>query len=116
MHVGVFEIVTSLHDGFANMPKLWGSEVRKPGKIDNFADGLKEGGKGFFYGYFDGIKGLVADPINGAKKEVSCWLGLELSEHCLIIVRTLQGFLGAIKGSARSCEWPLWPVKRPGHR
>ena len=26
--------------------------------------------KGFFYGYLDGITGLVREPLEGAKKEV----------------------------------------------
>ncbi|KAK0458622.1 UDP-Glycosyltransferase/glycogen phosphorylase [Desarmillaria tabescens] len=78
---GVMKIVTNIHDGFHNMPKLYGSEVREPGKVSDFQSGLKEAGKGFVYGYYDGITGLVREPIKGAQKD---------------------GFVGAIKGSARS--------------
>ncbi|KAK0441415.1 UDP-Glycosyltransferase/glycogen phosphorylase [Armillaria borealis] len=62
---GAMRIVTSIHDGFQNAPKL----------------GLKEAGKGFVYGWYDGVTGLVREPIKGAQKD---------------------GFVGAIKGSARS--------------
>lgn len=68
--IGILEIVASVHDGFANLPTLWGSEVRKPGKANNFGEGVEEGVKGFFYSYYDGITGLVKDPIQGGKKEV----------------------------------------------
>lgn len=68
---GVLEIVGSVHDGFVNLPKLYGSETRQPGKVRTFQEGIKEGGKGFFYGYYDGIKGLVTEPMKGAEKEVS---------------------------------------------
>ncbi|KAK0185950.1 UDP-Glycosyltransferase/glycogen phosphorylase [Armillaria mellea] len=78
---GVMKIVTNIQDGFQNMPKLYGSEVREPGKVTDFKSGLKEAGKGFVYGYYDGITGLVREPIKGAQKD---------------------GFIGAIKGSARS--------------
>ncbi|KAJ7684426.1 glycosyltransferase family 1 protein [Mycena polygramma] len=78
---GVMDIVSSVHEGFYNTPKLYGSKVRKTGKVTDFASGLKEGGKGLFYGYYDGITGLVREPYEGAQKE---------------------GFVGAIKGSLRS--------------
>ncbi|KAJ7932676.1 glycosyltransferase family 1 protein [Mycena leptocephala] len=79
---GVMDIVASVHEGFYNAPKLYGSKVRKTGKVTGFASGLKEGGKGLFYGYYDGITGLVREPYEGAQKE---------------------GFMGAVKGSLRSC-------------
>ena len=35
----------SVHQGFHNAPKLYGSEVREPGKVKGFKSGLKEAGK-----------------------------------------------------------------------
>jgi hypothetical protein len=79
-------IVTSIHEGFHNAPKLYGSKIREKGEVTDFKSGLKEAGKvlsvyllrrvilkpsqGFFYGYYDGITGLVREPIKGAKTEV----------------------------------------------
>lgn len=42
---GVWNIVTSVQEGFANVPKLYGSNVREPGKITDFSSGVKEAGK-----------------------------------------------------------------------
>ncbi|KAJ7272823.1 UDP-Glycosyltransferase/glycogen phosphorylase [Mycena rebaudengoi] len=78
---GVMEIVSLTHEGLYNAPKLYGSEVRKTGKVTSFSSGLKEGGKSLFFGYYDGITGLVREPLAGAKKD---------------------GFVGAVKGSLRS--------------
>ncbi|TFK67117.1 glycosyltransferase family 1 protein [Pluteus cervinus] len=78
---GIMKIVTNLHEGFYNAPKLYGSEVREPRKVTDFKSGLREAGKGLFYGYYDAITGLVTEPAQGAQKE---------------------GFVGALKGSARS--------------
>ncbi|KAL1740842.1 glycosyltransferase family 1 protein [Schizophyllum fasciatum] len=78
---GIYKIVIGTHEGFANLPTLYGSQVRKHGPVKGIASGVREAGKGLFYGYYDGITGLVTEPLQGAKKE---------------------GFMGAIKGSARS--------------
>ncbi|KAG8726116.1 hypothetical protein FRC12_023692 [Ceratobasidium sp. 428] len=78
---GVMCIIGSISEGFHNVPSLYGSDVRPTGPIDDVGSGFKEGAKGLFYGYYDGITGLVKEPLAGAKKE---------------------GFLGFIKGSGRS--------------
>ena len=49
---------------------MLGSEVRQRGEVKSFGDGVREGAKGLFYGYWDGITGLVTEPIAGGKKEV----------------------------------------------
>jgi hypothetical protein len=56
--------------------------------------------QGFFYGYYDGITGLVREPMEGAKK------GVSISSPCLqnMTESIVQGFLGAIKGAGRSCK------------
>ncbi|KAF5392333.1 hypothetical protein D9757_001426 [Collybiopsis confluens] len=78
---GVMRIVSNVHEGFYNMPKLYGSQVRQPGKVTGFSSGVKEAGKGLVYGYYDGITGLVREPWQGAQEE---------------------GFVGAVKGAGRS--------------
>ena len=42
---GVMSIVTSVHEGIHNAPKLYGSAVREPGKVTDFSSGVKEAGK-----------------------------------------------------------------------
>ncbi|KAF9009574.1 glycosyltransferase family 1 protein [Cyathus striatus] len=80
---GIKKIIYSVHEGFQNMPKLYGSNAapRAAPQVTDFKSGLKEGGKSLFYGYYDGITNLVKEPLRGAK---------------------VGGFTGAIKGSARS--------------
>ncbi|KAK4964135.1 hypothetical protein LTR66_012461 [Elasticomyces elasticus] len=55
--------------GFHNAPKLYGDEsVRKADQITDFRSGLKAATKEFGFGFYDGITGLVTQPIEGAKK------------------------------------------------
>ncbi|GME32542.1 Vacuolar protein sorting-associated protein 13A [Neofusicoccum parvum] len=59
-----------LAQGFNNMPRLYGDDtVRKEEKIDGFGSGLVAAGKGLGYGLFDGITGLVAQPVRGVQEE-----------------------------------------------
>ena len=39
------DIVTSVHEGFHNAPRLYGSNVCKSGKLTDFKSGVKEAGK-----------------------------------------------------------------------
>lgn len=59
-----------LAKGFHNAPKLYGDDtVRKSEKVTGIASGLKVAGKEFGLGMYDGITGLVMQPIDGARKE-----------------------------------------------
>lgn len=69
-NLGVFAILGSLHDGLQKAPRIWGSEVRATRKINNFSDGLKAGARGYWYGWYDGLKGVVMSPVKGAKEDV----------------------------------------------
>lgn len=80
------KIITSVHEGLHNVPRLYGSEVREKERVTGFGSGVKAGGKvtafqfslcrysckmqALFQGYYDGITGLVTEPLEGAKKEV----------------------------------------------
>ncbi|KAG0651425.1 UDP-glucose:sterol glucosyltransferase 80B1 [Hyphodiscus hymeniophilus] len=56
--------------GFHNAPKLYGDDtVRPQEKVTDFQSGLKAAGKEFGYGFYDGISGLITQPIRGAEKE-----------------------------------------------
>ncbi|OCF44536.1 hypothetical protein I317_01608 [Kwoniella heveanensis CBS 569] len=78
---GIMNIINHVSEGMDNIPKLIGSSSRERGKVSDFESGVREGAKGVFYGYWDGITGLVTEPVEGAKKE---------------------GFVGALKGMGRS--------------
>jgi len=63
------EFTLGLSRGFHNTPKLYGDEVRKEEKVTGIWSGMKAGGKGLGYGLFDGISGIVMQPVKGAKKD-----------------------------------------------
>jgi len=64
------DFTLSLAKGFHNAPKLYGDEtVRKSEKIVDLQSGLKAAGKEFGYGFYDGITGLITQPLAGARKE-----------------------------------------------
>jgi hypothetical protein len=42
---GIMDIMTSVHEGFHNAPRLYGSNVCKSGKVTDFKSGVKEAGK-----------------------------------------------------------------------
>ena len=64
------DFTLSIAKGFHNAPKLYGDEtVRKSERITDFQSGLRAAGKEFGYGFYDGITGLVTQPISGARKE-----------------------------------------------
>ena len=74
------DFTNALAKGFHNAPKLYGdTTVRKSEKITDLQSGIKAAGKEFGYGFFDGITGLVTQPVRGAQKE---------------------GFAGFVKGAA----------------
>ena len=75
------DFTLSLAKGFHNAPKLYGDDtVRQNEKIVGLQSGLKVAGKEFGYGFYDGITGLVTQPLQGAKEE---------------------GFAGFLKGAAK---------------
>ena len=64
------DFTLSLAKGFHNAPKLYGdTTVRKQEKITDFQSGVRVAAKEFGFGFFDGITGMVTQPIAGAKKE-----------------------------------------------
>lgn len=56
--------------GFRNMPKLYNDDTVRPvEKVTGVGSGVVVAGKEFGYGVFDGITGLVTQPLKGAEKE-----------------------------------------------
>ncbi|KAI0966464.1 hypothetical protein F4678DRAFT_449497 [Xylaria arbuscula] len=59
-----------LAKGFRNAPKLYNDDTIRPAeKVTSFSSGLKVAGKEFGFGLYDGITGLVTQPLKGAEKE-----------------------------------------------
>ncbi|EGX53914.1 hypothetical protein AOL_s00004g573 [Orbilia oligospora ATCC 24927] len=72
------DFTLALAQGFHNAPLLYGdTTVRKQEKITGMGSGLKVAGKEFAFGFYDGIAGLVTQPVQGAKEEghLGFWKG-----------------------------------------
>jgi hypothetical protein len=64
------DFTLGLARGFHNAPKLYGDDtVRPQSKVTGIQSGLKAAGKEFGYGFYDGITGLVTQPMDAVKKE-----------------------------------------------
>ncbi|KAI0409887.1 hypothetical protein F4802DRAFT_542482 [Xylaria palmicola] len=56
--------------GFRNVPNLYNDEtVRPTEKVTSLSSGIKVAGKEFGLGLYDGITGLITQPLKGAEKE-----------------------------------------------
>jgi hypothetical protein len=54
--------------GFQSLPIAYGdTTVRKPEKVTGMLKGIEVGSKELAYGFYDGITGVVTQPIRGAK-------------------------------------------------
>ncbi|KAK4543906.1 hypothetical protein LTR36_004680 [Oleoguttula mirabilis] len=64
------DFTMGLAKGFHNAPKLYGDDtVRKSEQVTDFRSGIRAATKEFGYGMYDGITGLVTQPMRGAAKE-----------------------------------------------
>lgn len=63
------DFTLGLAQGFHNAPRLYGDNVRETYKVTGFQSGIKAAGKELSLGLYDGISGLVTQPIKGAKEE-----------------------------------------------
>lgn len=64
------DFTLALARGFHNAPKLYGDDtVRPQAKVIDLQSGLKAAGKEFGYGFYDGISGLVTQPMRAVEKE-----------------------------------------------
>lgn len=64
------DFTMGLAKGFHNAPKLYGDDtVRKPTQVTDFQSGVRAGWKELGLGFYDGISGLVTQPMRGAQKE-----------------------------------------------
>ena len=59
-----------LAKGFRNIPRLYNDDTVRPiEKVTDLNSGIKVAGKELGLGFYDGIAGLVTQPIRGAEKE-----------------------------------------------
>lgn len=63
------DFTMALSKGFHNLPRVYGEEPRQVDRVTDLGSGFRTAGKEFGQGMFDGIAGLVTQPLQGAKKE-----------------------------------------------
>ncbi|KAK4626648.1 Sterol 3-beta-glucosyltransferase UGT80A2 [Fulvia fulva] len=64
------DFTMNLSKGFRNAPKLYGDTTVRPAeKVTDLKSGLRAATKEFGFGMYDGITGLVSQPVKGAAKE-----------------------------------------------
>jgi hypothetical protein len=69
--LGMLDTVQSIWEGLDNSPLLVGGGVRPHGPVTDFGSGVKEAGKGVYFGIYDGVTDLIMEPVRGGKREVS---------------------------------------------
>jgi hypothetical protein len=84
---GLVDIPFALAEGLRNAPAMYGDKPRDLGPVTDWKTGGIVAGKGLVFGLYDGISGLVIEPVKGAKKE---------------------GALGALKGFGRGLGGMYW--------
>ena len=84
---GLVDIPFALAEGLRNAPAMYGDKPRDFGPVTDWKTGGIVAGKGLVFGLYDGISGLVTEPVKGAKKE---------------------GALGALKGFGRGLGGMYW--------
>ncbi|KAI4743690.1 UDP-Glycosyltransferase/glycogen phosphorylase [Aureobasidium sp. EXF-12298] len=84
---GLVDIPFALAEGLRNAPAMYGDTPRDLGPVTDWKTGSIVAGKGFVFGLYDGISGLVTEPIKGAKQD---------------------GALGALKGFGKGIGGMYW--------
>lgn len=79
-----FSIIYDIWEGIDNIPGLIGSDTRARGKITGMGSGFAEAGVGLVYGIWDGLTGLVTEPMVGMRRDGArgAALGAGKSREC----------------------------------
>jgi hypothetical protein len=117
------EYTNNISQGFSNMPKLWGDDtVRQAEAVTDVKSGLKAGGMGFGLGLWDGITGLVTEPVKGAQDGVAGALGGLFKGIGGVVCKPIAGrsstsLFGSSNGSreARKSDLKLGAVGLPAN-
>jgi UDP:flavonoid glycosyltransferase YjiC (YdhE family) len=67
---GPINISVNLTRGMHNIPKMWGDDtVRPQERVSGLRSGVRAVGREFGFGFYDGVTGLVTQPLKGAREE-----------------------------------------------
>ena len=84
-------------EGFHNMPRLWGSEVRDYGKVTDWKSGGVVAGRSLIEGVSDGFRDMVMEPKRGGQEE-GAWGATKgvAKGTASLLSKTISGGLGLI--------------------
>lgn len=64
------DLASNIAQGFHNVPKLYQDHTVRPHEnVTGIKSGLKAAGKDFTHGIYDGVTGVVTQPVHGAMEE-----------------------------------------------
>jgi hypothetical protein len=64
------DFANNLAQGFHNVPKLYQDHTVRPHEtVTGMKSGLQAAGRDFGHGVYDGVTGVITQPVNGAKEE-----------------------------------------------
>lgn len=91
-------LAVALAEGFHNAPRLYGDDtVRRPIRVSGIHSGLIASGRGFVYGLYDGVTGVISLPIRGAMNNGAVGFlkgtGMGISG---LVLKSIAGILGTI--------------------
>lgn len=66
---GLVAIPYAFTEGFRNIPRLYGEEVRDLGTINDWKSGVSAGAKVVIYGVADGVSDIFVLPYKGAQQD-----------------------------------------------
>ncbi|RMZ71831.1 UDP-glucosesterol transferase [Pyrenophora seminiperda CCB06] len=89
-------IMHGLTRGFHNLPRTYGEEVRQYETVTGLRSGLLVSAKSFGHGLGDGIRDLVAKPIDGAEKNGIIGFGTGLATGIAnVVCKPAAAWIGA---------------------
>ncbi|KAL9617199.1 MAG: hypothetical protein Q9160_008004 [Pyrenula sp. 1 TL-2023] len=66
---GMVDVPLALAEGFRNVPRLWGEDVKDQEEITGWKSGATVAGKSLVHGFYDGVGGSFYKPYKGARNE-----------------------------------------------
>ncbi|KAL5641789.1 hypothetical protein ACGC1H_002028 [Rhizoctonia solani] len=66
---GAQSTLQGFSEGMANLPRLYGGQMRDRKKVNGVGSGMVEGTKSLLFGAYDGINDLFMEPVRGYKEK-----------------------------------------------
>lgn len=111
------DLSAAVAQGFHNAPRLYGdTTVRRPIRITGMHSGLKAAGREFTLGVYDGVTGIVTQPVRGAK-ERGVWgfvqgIGMGVTGF---VLKDLAAIVGPVAYTLKGVQKEVGKKRQPTH-